>query len=211
MAITSNVFKTKRTGGTVSGLDSPIAIADGGTGQITASAAMNAIGVPSATAENDFIVSGPTPFAWVKKTIAEIKTLLFPAPGPIGATTAGTLRALLDEDVESTTDTLSANQCAGGLINNYGQAGNVVITLPAAAEGMNFRFVAGSTAAFYIRFDPNASDKLILDGVAGDDGDYVGEASVTIGDSLTFEAFQTGAGAYDWNVTSGLGSWALEA
>ena len=30
----------------------------------------------TATAQNDFIVSGATPFAWVKKTLAEIKTIL---------------------------------------------------------------------------------------------------------------------------------------
>jgi hypothetical protein len=30
----------------------------------------------TATAENDFIVSGATPFAWVKKTLAQVKTIL---------------------------------------------------------------------------------------------------------------------------------------
>lgn len=32
--------------------------------------------VPSATAENDFIVAGPTPFAWLKKTLAQVKVIL---------------------------------------------------------------------------------------------------------------------------------------
>ena len=54
----------------------PVTIAQGGTGQVTAAAAMNALGVPSATAESNFIASGATPFAWVKKTLAEVKTIL---------------------------------------------------------------------------------------------------------------------------------------
>lgn len=65
----------------------PVPIAQGGTGQVTATAAMNALGVPSATAESDFIVSGASPFAWAKKTIAEAKALLHAAPGAIGGTT----------------------------------------------------------------------------------------------------------------------------
>lgn len=32
--------------------------------------------VPAATAENDFIVAGPTPFAWLKKTLAQVKVIL---------------------------------------------------------------------------------------------------------------------------------------
>jgi hypothetical protein len=32
--------------------------------------------LPSATAENDFILSGPTPFSWVKKTLAQVISLL---------------------------------------------------------------------------------------------------------------------------------------
>lgn len=56
--------------------DIPVKIAQGGTGQITASAAMNALGVPSATAENDFIVSGSSPFAWIKNTLAQVRTLI---------------------------------------------------------------------------------------------------------------------------------------
>jgi len=32
--------------------------------------------MPTATAESDFILSGPSPFAWVKKTLAQVKTIL---------------------------------------------------------------------------------------------------------------------------------------
>ena len=39
---------------------------------------LNGIGtvVPVSTAESDFIVSGPTPFTWLKKTLEEVKTIL---------------------------------------------------------------------------------------------------------------------------------------
>ena len=33
-------------------------------------------GLPTATAESDFILSGPSPFSWVKKTLAQVKTIL---------------------------------------------------------------------------------------------------------------------------------------
>jgi hypothetical protein len=33
-------------------------------------------GIPTATAESDFMVAGATPFAWLKKTLAEVKTIL---------------------------------------------------------------------------------------------------------------------------------------
>jgi hypothetical protein len=69
----------------------PVPINQGGTGQVTSAAAMNALGVPSATAESDFIAAGASPFAWAKKTIAEVKALLFPAPGVIGKTTPAEL------------------------------------------------------------------------------------------------------------------------
>ncbi|MBU1173685.1 MAG: hypothetical protein KKD44_29290, partial [Proteobacteria bacterium] len=49
-----------------------------------------------ATAESDFIVSGPNPFTWAIKTLANTKSLLHAAPGPIGGTTpdAGTFTTL---------------------------------------------------------------------------------------------------------------------
>lgn len=120
-------------------------------------------------------------------------------------------RNSFDAYVEAATDTLTASQCYGGQINNYGQSGNVVLALPAVTAGMSFTWVAGSTAAFYYRIDPDANDKIILDGVAGSDGKYIGLASVTQGDWVYFRAIQTGAGAYDWMATSGLGAFVAEA
>lgn len=114
------------------------------------------------------------------------------------------------EHVEAATDTLSTTQCYGGLINNYGQAGNVILTLPAAANGMSFTVILGTTAAFYFRIDPNANDSVFLDGTSGGDGKYVGLAAATVGNAITFQSFQTGAGAYDWYASTISGSWLSE-
>jgi hypothetical protein len=136
---------------------------------------------------------------------------LMGAPGAIGGTTANTIRALLDEDAEPTSDTLTANQCSGGLISNYGQTDNVTHNLPAAAAGYNFTVILGTTVAKYFRLDPAAGDSIYLDGVTTGDGKYVGIASAAVGAAIQFVAFQTGAGAYDWAATTVSGAWAAEA
>lgn len=129
----------------------------------------------------------------------------------IGATTAGTIRYLVDEDIEAATDTLTANQCSGGLINNYGQANDMTLTLPAAAAGMSFTVILGTTVAKYFRIDPNASDSVYLDGVTTGDGKYIGVASAAIGNAVACQTFQTGASAYDWFCATVSGAWVAEA
>lgn len=118
---------------------------------------------------------------------------------------------LLDEYIKPTSDAITSTQCKGGIVNSYGQSTDIVYTLPAAAMGLNFLFVAGTTVAKYIRFDPQAGDSIYLDSLTTGDGKYVGEASVTKGDTIQFFCFKTGAETYDWFAISGLGSWASEA
>jgi hypothetical protein len=129
----------------------------------------------------------------------------------IGSITAGTIRALIDEDVEPATDTLTANQCSGGLINNYGQTGDVTLTLPACAAGMNFNVVLGTTVAKFFLLHPNAADYIVLDGVVGAVHKGVQVASATQGNAIQFVAFQTGAAAYYWEATTTSGPWIVEA
>lgn len=129
------------------------------------------------------------------------------APGAIGGTTAGTIRALLDEDAEPASDTLTANQCSGGLINNYGQDADAVIQLPTIAAGYSFTVILGTTVAKYYRIKAGTNDKIYLDGVAGSDNGYVGVASAAAGNAIAFVAFQTGEGAYDWYASTISGGW----
>jgi len=126
----------------------------------------------------------------------------------IGGTTANTIRALLDEDAEPTSDTLTANQCSGGLISNYGQTDDALIQLPTIAAGYNFTSLLGTTVAKYYRIKAATNDKIYLDGVAGADNGYVGVASAAAGNCIQFVSFQTGAGAYDWMAVSVSGPWA---
>ncbi len=84
----------------------------------------------------------------------------------IGATTVPTLRALIDEETEPVSDTLSANQCSGGLIDNIGMgAADVNYTLPAVAEGYNFIVLAGEPSGNYLRITAPLAGSMTVDGV----------------------------------------------
>jgi len=126
----------------------------------------------------------------------------------IGGTTANTIRALVDEDAEPASDTLTANQCSGGQISNYGQTDDALIQLPTIAAGYSFTALLGTTVAKYYRIKAATNDKIYLDGVAGADNGYVGVASAAAGNCVQFVSFQTGVGAYDWMAVSVSGPWA---
>lgn len=112
----------------------------------------------------------------------------------------------MDEIVQAATDTLTAAECSGKLINNYGQAAENTQTLPAAAKGLHgiVHIATAGAGAFHLK--AGAGDKIYLDGTALDDGDKVSLATPAVGDHFTFWAFQTGASAYDWIVTAGVGT-----
>ena len=130
----------------------------------------------------------------------------------IGATTAGTLRALLDEDAEIVTAvaTLTANQCSGGLISNYNQSVDCTVTVPTAFAGGNFIVALSTAVANYYRLDPTGTEVWVWDGVAQAGGKYIGIANATVGAALQFIAVQTGASAWTWHVYTVAGAWAVE-
>lgn len=106
------------------------------------------------------------------------------SPGAIGGTTAGTIRGLIDEETEAASDTLTANQLSGGMIDNIGQgANNVNYTLPAAAEGYNFVVVAGEPSANYLRITAAVAGTMIVDGVPNKN--YASFATPALGNFLT--------------------------
>ena len=111
------------------------------------------------------------------------------------------------EIIKTATGDLTAVEISGTLINNYGQAADVILTLPAAVSGLSFMIVCGTTVANYYRIKANINDKIYLDGTAGADNGYVGIASAAVGATITFMAFQTGAEACDWIATAISGNW----
>ena len=105
--------------------------------------------------------------------------------------------------------TLTAANCYGTMISNYGQAAaDVHLDLPTAAAGLNFIAIVGTAqAANFWKLRADTNDKIYLDGVAGSDNGYVGLAAPAVGDYATFITFQTGANAWDWICKSGYGTW----
>ncbi len=117
------------------------------------------------------------------------------------------ITSLIKEVVKTSTGNLSTAEVSGTIINNYGQANNVTLTLPTATSGLSFMVVLGTTVAKYFRIKANTNDKIYLDGTAGTDNYYVGIASAAIGAMISFATFQTGASSYDWVATTISGTW----
>lgn len=128
----------------------------------------------------------------------------------IGETTPCTIRGLNKEVLVPDTASLSALQCSGTIISNYGMAdADAMIDLPAAAAGLSFIVILGATRAKYYRLRclNAANDKIYLAGVAGSDDGYVGIAAAVVGAAISFFTFQTGAGTYDWYAIPISGNW----
>lgn len=115
----------------------------------------------------------------------------------------GSVSAGISVVTQPATDTLTAQECRGTQISNYGQSAENTQTLPTAAEGLNGIVVIGTAGAGAFHLKAGANDKIYFDGTALDDGDKVSVATPAVGDHFTFFAFQTGASTYDWIVTSG--------
>ena len=148
----------------------------------------------------------------VKTALSKILALLGITVAPASLTfdrsvvMESTLQAGIDHITQAATDTLTAQECRGTVISNYGQAAENTQTLPAAAEGLGGMVVIGTAGAGAFHLKAGASDKIYLDGTALDDADKVSIATPAVGDYFTFFAFQTGASAWDWIVQSGSGT-----
>jgi hypothetical protein len=82
----------------------------------------------------------------------------------------------------------------------------MTLTLPTAVAGLSFIFTV-TTTGYAVHLKAGASDKIYLDGVALSDGYKVSCASPTVGDSIIFYSFKTGASTYDWIAISQSGTW----
>jgi hypothetical protein len=130
-----------------------------------------------------------------------------------------TLMTTMEVDGHTDATTLTADQVTNTTIYNTGQgAGDVTITLPAAASGMNFLATVGTTvAANKWRFRAAANDKIYnmaADGTptAGADNGYIGYSTTAkypvIGNCFACWTIKTDA--YDW-VCKPIGNLVLTA
>jgi hypothetical protein len=95
---------------------------------------------------------------------------------------------------------------SGSLVCNTGATGTVVISLPAATVGLEFR--AHVRAAFALRLDPTVSQVIgnpTAGSADGGAGKYIG--SSTVGASIHLVCLATGR----WDVQAVKGTWTLEA
>ena len=89
---------------------------------------------------------------------------------------SGTNQIEMFTEQHAASHTLSAAECYGA---TYYVTSAATLTLPAVVEGMSLTVI--TIGAVAVSVDPNASDKIWLDGTALDDGDKITNAS-TAGD-----------------------------
>jgi len=204
------------------------------------------VGLPAATAENDFLVAGASPFAWAKKALADVKTALglgtaaytastdyatstqgntadsalqptdaIPSPGAIGETAPNSVRGTNKEIYVTASGDLTAAQCSGTIVSNYGMTdADCAVNLPIAAEGLAFVCTLPAVRARYFRLVcPTAqADKinLLTSGawVAGADDGYVGVASGYAGnDAISAYCAKVTDGGFEWFMIPLSGTW----
>lgn len=111
------------------------------------------------------------------------------------------------EVTASSTATLSTGNCTNTVISNYGQSATNVQTLPAGTAGLGFIVTIGTSGAGSFSLDPNAANKIYLNGTAQSNGYKVTNATPAVGDTLTCFSFRTGASTWDWICKTGSGTW----
>ena len=114
------------------------------------------------------------------------------------------------EEIVAASATITRAQSFGGIVNNFGQTGDAVLTLLAIEKGMNFIVTLGTTVAKYYRIDPSSTDVIILDSVVLTGGKYVGVTTAAQGAQIQFYSIQTGASTYVWIANTISGAWVAE-
>jgi hypothetical protein len=119
--------------------------------------------------------------------------------------------AALTELIKATTgDALTATECTGRIISNYGQTDDCVYVLPAAAAGYNFLVVLTTTVAKYLIVRPASGEYMYLDGAIGAATKGAKLVACTIGNSASFYSFKSGASSYAWGCIPLTGAWIME-
>jgi hypothetical protein len=112
-------------------------------------------------------------------------------------------RAPISIEAHTADDTLTTAECGTGHTNT-GASGAVVLTLPAAALGLNYYFSVG--AAQSLRIDPNGTETISLpsSGVPQAAGKYI--ACATVGATLRVACAVAG----NWAVLGSTAVWTVE-
>jgi len=137
------------------------------------------------------------------------------APGDIGGTTpaAGTFTTLnggIKREEVPTTGNLTVQQMRGTLISNSGQTVANTQQCPTLTGEMNglVQVETAGAGAFYIKTGPNDRPGISSGGVItwGNNGDKVGFATPSVGDSFTFKTIKVGVDAFDLIIYPGEGN-----
>lgn len=164
----SALVLTNATGLTTAGLASPTG-AD--TNVVTGTAGTSG-DLATWNADGD-IVDGPTPPSGTIVGTSDSQTLT----NKEIVADVNTMK--IATEIHSTSDTLTAAECYGKV---HYVSSAATLTLPAVAAGMHL--TVATIGAVAVSVDPNASDKIYLDGTALDDGDKITNLS-TAGDVVT--------------------------
>ena len=149
-----------------------------------------------------YIVNDPGGTPAGKKVTTDV---LFTSP------TITTPAITINEIIQAATDTLTAAECSGTIINNYGQSADADLDLPAAAEGLGFTVILGTTTANFYRFTPASGEIIALDGATTGANKYVQIASAAKYAAIEFRTIQTGAATWEWVAFTVSGLWVQEA
>ena len=117
---------------------------------------------------------------------------------------------IFTEVVKTSSGSLTADECKGTLINNYGQAADVALALPAAAVGLGFTVCLATTVANYFRFTPDTGEIIALDGASTGADKYIQIASAVKYSQIQLYTVQTGASTYEWVANTVVGTWEQE-
>jgi hypothetical protein len=132
-------------------------------------------------------------------------------PPAIGETTPNSVRGTNKEIFKTSNGTLTAAECSGTIVSNYGMTdADCTIDLPTAAEGLSFICILPAVRARFFKLHcPTAqADKIYLLGVAGADDGNVGVASGYVtGAAASFFTFKASDGGYDWFCIPIFGNW----
>jgi len=112
--------------------------------------------------------------------------------------------------IKSSSTELSASDCYGKVINNYGQTTDIDIKLPIIEEGMSVMFALGKSINKRFRVYSMTYDYIYFEGVRLSSGCGVYLSSVKAGNAISFMSFYTELNDYYWLAVPISGDWQME-